>query len=280
MIPRSALVVLDGWGLADPGPATRSRWPNARLRRALGVAPAHQLTAWGRAVGLPEGQMGNSEVGHLNLGAGSVVRQDLTRIDDAIEDGSFVANEVLRTLRRRAPTGRLHLLGLVSEGGVHALDHLKALIELAAEQGVPDSCCTPSPTGATRCPTPARASWRPPRAGCATRAAGWRPSPAATSRWTATAAGSGPSWPTTRSSKGEAGGRTPTSGDAAVEAAYERGETDEFVEPTLVGEEGAHPRRRRRAVLQLPARPRAPADASARRSRLDEFDRGDAPQSS
>ena len=85
--------------------------------------------------------MGNSEVGHLNLGAGQVVRQDLTRIDDAIEDGSFLENRVLRDACARPPrsAGRLHLLGLVSAGGVHSsMDHLRALIEMASSEGVPE----------------------------------------------------------------------------------------------------------------------------------------------
>ena len=81
--------------------------------------------------------MGNSEVGHLNLGAGAVVKQDLLRIDEAIEDGSFFENEALQ---RRVPRpSALHLLGLVSDGGVHSsMDHLRALIELAGREGVPD----------------------------------------------------------------------------------------------------------------------------------------------
>ena len=97
--------------------------------------------------------MGNSEVGHLNLGAGAVVPQDLTRIDDAVEDGSFFENEVLReTCAAARESGRLHLLGLVSEGGVHAsMDHLRACIELAARERCRTWCCTPSPTAATPC---------------------------------------------------------------------------------------------------------------------------------
>ena len=88
----------------------------------------------GETVGLPEGQMGNSEVGHLNLGAGAIVPQDLARIDKAVEDGSLAENEVLQAALKDAP--RVHLIGLVSDGGVHSSDrHLKALIELAGEGG-------------------------------------------------------------------------------------------------------------------------------------------------
>ena len=86
--------------------------------------------------------MGNSEVGHLNLGAGAIVKQDLARIDDAVADGSFFENEALLAACERArnsPRGRLHLLGLVSDGGVHSgWEHIEATIELAAQEGVPD----------------------------------------------------------------------------------------------------------------------------------------------
>src|SRR5439155_10545283 len=99
--------------------------------------PHTTLTAMGESVGLPAGQMGNSEVGHLNLGAGAIVPQDLARIDAAVEDGSLAENEVLQAAIADAP--RLHLIGLVSDGGVHSSDrHLRALVELAAEGGIED----------------------------------------------------------------------------------------------------------------------------------------------
>ena len=97
--------------------ATPSSWPTRRSSTSSGRATrTRTLTAWGPAVGLPEGQMGNSEVGHLNLGAGAVVKQDLMRIDEAIEDGSFFENEALRDGAARARARPLHLLGLVSRG--------------------------------------------------------------------------------------------------------------------------------------------------------------------
>ena len=131
------LVVLDGWGLAEPGPGNAVELADTPVFDELWDRHPHTtLTAWGPAVGLPEGQMGNCEVGHLNLGAGAIVKQDLLRIDEAIEDGSFFENETLRAACR---TERLHLLGLVSAGGVHAsMGHLKALIELAGREGVED----------------------------------------------------------------------------------------------------------------------------------------------
>jgi 2,3-bisphosphoglycerate-independent phosphoglycerate mutase len=137
-VERAALIVLDGWGLAEPGPGNAVSLAETPVFDGLWREyPATSLIACGRAVGLPEGQMGNSEVGHLNLGAGSVVMQDLTRIDLAIERGELKGNQVLR----EALTGaeRVHVIGLVSDGGVHSsLAHLRALIELGASLEVPD----------------------------------------------------------------------------------------------------------------------------------------------
>ena len=136
--PSAVLVVLDGWGLAEPGPGNAVELAHTPVFDDLWARFPHtQLTACGRAVGLPDGQMGNSEVGHLNLGAGSVIRQDLTRIDDAVEAGQLDENAVLRDAFRGAP--RVHLLGLVSDGGVHSsLDHLHALIRMGADLGAAD----------------------------------------------------------------------------------------------------------------------------------------------
>jgi 2,3-bisphosphoglycerate-independent phosphoglycerate mutase len=134
----AALIVLDGWGLAPAGPGNAVSLADTPVFDGLWRAYPHtQLTACGAAVGLPEGQMGNSEVGHLNLGAGSVLLQDLTRIDRAVSRGELAANPVLGHAFSAAP--RVHLIGLVSDGGVHSsLEHLSALIELGAELGVED----------------------------------------------------------------------------------------------------------------------------------------------
>ena len=131
-VPSLALVILDGWGLADPGPGNAVSLAETPVFDRLWERYPHtQLSAQGRDVGLPDGQMGNSEVGHLNLGAGAIVKQDLARIDEAIADGSFFENEALRAACERArqsPRGRLHLLGLVSDGGVHSgWEHIEAL---------------------------------------------------------------------------------------------------------------------------------------------------------
>jgi 2,3-bisphosphoglycerate-independent phosphoglycerate mutase len=141
-VPSMALVILDGWGLAPPGPGNAislAETPN--FDRLWDRYPTTQLSAKGPDVGLPEGQMGNSEVGHLNLGAGSIVKQDLARIDTAVADGSFFENPALVDACRRAVNGngRLHLIGLVSDGGVHSgWEHLEACVELASQEGVPD----------------------------------------------------------------------------------------------------------------------------------------------
>ena len=137
-VPHAALIVLDGWGLADPGPGNAIDLADTPVFDELWSRfPTTSLTACGTAVGLPEGQMGNSEVGHLNLGAGSVIMQDLTRIDAAAEGGELAGNEVLRAAFTDAP--RVHIIGLVSDGGVHSsMTHLRALIELGVELGVSD----------------------------------------------------------------------------------------------------------------------------------------------
>ncbi|MDX6662232.1 MAG: 2,3-bisphosphoglycerate-independent phosphoglycerate mutase, partial [Solirubrobacterales bacterium] len=115
-----ALVILDGWGLAPDGPGNAVSLAETPVFDDIWKRlPRTQLSASGRDVGLPDGQMGNSEVGHLNLGAGAIVRQDLARIDAAVADGSFFENPVLLEACERArssPRGRLHLLGLVSDG--------------------------------------------------------------------------------------------------------------------------------------------------------------------
>src|SRR5580704_18647459 len=134
----ACLIVLDGWGLAEPGPGNAVSLARTPIFDGLWESYPHTtLTACGRAVGLPEGQMGNSEVGHLNLGAGAVVRQDLVRIDDAVADGSLMQSEQLRAAFGDAE--RVHLIGLVSDGGVHSsLEHLRALIAMGRALAVND----------------------------------------------------------------------------------------------------------------------------------------------
>jgi 2,3-bisphosphoglycerate-independent phosphoglycerate mutase len=137
-----ALVILDGWGLAPPGPGNAVELAKTPVFDALRRHfPYSALAASGEAVGLPPGQMGNSEVGHLTIGSGRVLFQDLVRVNRAIEDGSFLENGALVSAFQRARDHRadVHLLGLVSRGGVHShLDHLIALLEVAEREGMSD----------------------------------------------------------------------------------------------------------------------------------------------
>jgi 2,3-bisphosphoglycerate-independent phosphoglycerate mutase len=232
--PRVCLVVLDGWGLAEPGPGNAVEQADTPVFDELWASHPHTtLTTCGRAVGLPEGQMGNSEVGHLNLGAGAVVVQDLTRIDDAIADGSFFEIEVLK---RACETDRLHLMGLVSDGGVHSsMGHLKALAELTAREQVPDVVLHAFTDGRDT----------PPKSGAGHLAN--------VEQWELRVATVGGRyyamdrdrrWERTQLAfdaivHGQAEPPPAESGEAAVRAGYDRGETDEFIKPTLVGEHGA-----------------------------------------
>jgi 2,3-bisphosphoglycerate-independent phosphoglycerate mutase len=129
-----ALVILDGWGCAPPGPGNAVELADTPVfDRLWRTYPHTTLKASGEAVGLPPGQMGNSEVGHLTIGSGRVLFQDLMRVNRAIEDGSFFENEALRSAFERG--NQVHLLGLVSHGGVHShIDHLRALLRFSPEK--------------------------------------------------------------------------------------------------------------------------------------------------
>ena len=227
------LIVLDGWGLAEPGPGNAVSLARTPVFDELwNDYPHTTLTAWGRAVGLPEGQMGNSEVGHLNLGAGSVVPQDLVRIDDAIAEGSLAQNEHLRAAFANAR--RVHLLGLVSDGGVHSsLEHLRALIGLGRDLAVKDLVVHAFTDGRDTLPHAGVGYLRE-----LERVPGARVGSVIGRYW---AMDRDRRWERTQRAydmlvHGQAPHRAP-SGEQAVEDAYRRGETDEFIEPTLVGEE-------------------------------------------
>ncbi|MEX0993420.1 MAG: 2,3-bisphosphoglycerate-independent phosphoglycerate mutase [Solirubrobacterales bacterium] len=280
-----ALVVLDGWGIAEPGPGNAIAQASTPVFDRLWSAYPHtQLAASGAAVGLPEGQMGNSEVGHLNLGAGSIVKQDLARIDEAVAGGSFFENEALGTVcaHARENTGRLHLMGLVSAGGVHSsMGHLRACIELAAREHVPELILHAFTDGRDTGPTSSPQYL------------------AEVERWLADACESGTSarlslisgryWAMDRDRRWDrikkaydaivhGQGLSASKPDEAVRLAYERGETDEFIVPTLIGEPATV--RDDDAVVTFNFRPdrmrqitRALGEAG-----FDEFDRGDAPR--
>ncbi|MEK6276974.1 MAG: 2,3-bisphosphoglycerate-independent phosphoglycerate mutase [Actinomycetota bacterium] len=237
-VPSLALVILDGWGLAPPGPGNAIEQANTPTFDELWAAYPHtQLSACGRDVGLPDGQMGNSEVGHLNLGAGAVIKQDLARIDDAIADGSFFENEALKAACERArnsPRGRLHLLGLVSDGGVHSgWEHLEACIELAGTEGVPDVVFHAFTDGRDTLPRSGR--------GYLGELERWlrHTGRVATVCGRYYAMDRDRRWERTKLAydaivHGE--GLRAASADEAIAASYERGETDEFVRPTVVGD--------------------------------------------
>ena len=231
----ACLIVLDGWGLAEAGPGNAVSLADTPIFDELWETYPHTtLTACGRAVGLPEGQMGNSEVGHLNLGAGSVVRQDLVRIDDAVADGSLAENELLRAAFADAP--RVHLIGLVSDGGVHSsIEHLRALIALGRSLAVKDLVVHAFTDGRDTLPH-AGVSYLRELDGMQGVRVG-----SVVGRY----------WAMDRDKRWERVQRAydmlvhasapfhADSGEQAVADAYRRGETDEFVEPTLVGEEAA-----------------------------------------
>lgn len=138
------LMILDGWGIAPPSSTnavTRARTPH--LDYYFNRYPHSQLRCSGEAVGLPEGQMGNSEVGHLSIGSGRIIYQSLTRISRAVKDGSLEKNPVLVKAMEEARDGgkKLHLLGLLSDGGVHShIDHLLGLLAMAQKMGVEKVC--------------------------------------------------------------------------------------------------------------------------------------------
>lgn len=233
------LLVLDGWGhrqAREDNAIAHARTPN--WDRLLRDCPHTLIDTHGRAVGLPDDQMGNSEVGHMNLGAGRVVYQDLTRIDAALEDGSFARNPAFSSLFRtlRDSGGRLHVLGLVSPGGVHSHErHLHAFLDLARAHGVRELAVHAFLDGRDTPPRSARPSLAALTERCRTLG----------NARVATIAGRyygmdrDRRWDRTERAflaivEGQAEHRAP---DAltALDAAYARGESDEFVAPTLIG---------------------------------------------
>ena len=141
VVKPTLFLILDGYGLARAGPGNAASLAHTpTLDRLLALPGMGRLDASGRQVGLPAGFIGNSEVGHLNIGAGRIVYQDMTRIDMAVESGELFRNPVLLDLceRVRARGGRIHFCGLLSDGGVHShINHLFALLEMAQREGIP-----------------------------------------------------------------------------------------------------------------------------------------------
>ncbi|MBC7342316.1 MAG: 2,3-bisphosphoglycerate-independent phosphoglycerate mutase [Clostridia bacterium] len=236
------LVVLDGWGVsqrAEGNATVEANLPNFRWLNHH--YPSTTLNASGEAVGLPEGQMGNSEVGHLNIGAGRIVYQEFTRISRAIKDGSFFVNPVLLGAVAQARKGHaLHLMGLVSPGGVHShSQHLYALLELARQNGLKRVYVHAFLDGRDVPPASAQEYLADLEATCKNLGVGR----IATVMGRYYAMDRDRRWERTARAYramvlGE--GERATSAEAAVSQAYARGVTDEFVEPTVIidGEEG------------------------------------------
>jgi 2,3-bisphosphoglycerate-independent phosphoglycerate mutase len=268
------LVILDGWGLAEDGPGNAVSLASTPVFDSLWDRHPHtSLTAWGRAVGLPEGQMGNSEVGHLNLGAGAIVPQDLTRIDDAASDGSLAENSAIKAA---LDTDRLHLIGLVSDGGVHAsLEHLRALISLASD--VPDVVLHAFTDGRDTLPHSGEGfveqaeEWLREAGGRVGSVTGRYFAMDRDKRWDRIKL----AYDAMVHGRGDA--PDASSGLEAVRAAYERGETDEFVKATVVGEEARI--RDGDSVLFFNFRPDRARELSRALGEddFDQFDRGEAP---
>ncbi len=231
------LLILDGWGYReerDNNAIALASAPN--WRRLLATCPHTLVDTHGEHVGLPHGQMGNSEVGHMNIGAGRIVYQDLTRIDAAIADGSFFANPALLRAFAAAKGATLHVFGLLSPGGVHSSEeHIFALLDMAKRKGAERVAVHAFLDGRDTPPQSARASLEKLQANC----------DALGNARIATL--SGRYYAMDRDKRWERvklayeaiaeGVAEFHSGDAlaALDAAYVRGETDEFVKPTTIG---------------------------------------------
>jgi 2,3-bisphosphoglycerate-independent phosphoglycerate mutase len=234
----ACLVVMDGWGIAPAGPGNAIAQACTPVFDKLWAEYPHaELSASGPSVGLPEGQMGNSEVGHLTLGAGAAVPQTLTLIDQAVRGGELAANPVVHG--SLTASERVHLVGLVSDGGVHSsFDHLQALIELAGQLGVTDlvvHCFTDgrdtSPTGAIDFLGRLEDRCRQVGAGRVVSVVGRFYAMDRDRRWERIQAAYD------LLVHGCSQHRS-ADGPSAARAAYARGETDEFITATTVGGEG------------------------------------------
>ena len=233
------LLILDGWGYREDQASNALALANLpNWHRLLADFPHTLVETHGLHVGLPDGQMGNSEVGHMNIGAGRIVYQDLTRIDAAIADGSFASNGALlgACAAAKGNGGTLHVFGLLSPGGVHSHEEqVFALLDLAASQGVAHVAVHAFLDGRDTPPQSARASLEKLQAKCA----------ALPNAFVATI--SGRYYAMDRDKRWErvklaydaiAEADAPFHADSAVAAlaaAYARGETDEFVKPTIIG---------------------------------------------
>ncbi|MCM2265514.1 MAG: 2,3-bisphosphoglycerate-independent phosphoglycerate mutase [Desulfuromonadales bacterium] len=236
-----ALIILDGWGIrADchANAVCQARTPH--LDALATTYPTTRLNASGLNVGLPEGQMGNSEVGHLNIGAGRIIYQDLTRISKSIADGDFFTNPVLREAmaKTRAAGGRLHLLGLFSDGGVHSHNtHVYALVEMARREGIGEVCIHAFTDGRDTAPQSAGGFLAELEGeliriglGRVATVMGRYYAMDRDNRWERVE----PAWRAMVLGEGEPADTS----SAAIAAAYAAGETDEFVKPRVICQNG------------------------------------------
>jgi 2,3-bisphosphoglycerate-independent phosphoglycerate mutase len=235
-----ALIILDGWGInesCENNAVCMAKTP--RLDDLFHSCPSSWLNASGLNVGLPEGQMGNSEVGHLNIGAGRIVYQDLTRISQSIAEGDFFSNRVLLEAMQKIQKagGKLHLMGLLSDGGVHSHNtHLYALLELAKRQGVEvcvhafmDGRDTPPQSGAAYL-AQLEAEINRIQHGQVATVIGRYYAMDRDNRWDRVSR----AWQAMTLGQGHA----VNSSSEAIEAAYTAGQTDEFVEPQVIQKKG------------------------------------------
>jgi 2,3-bisphosphoglycerate-independent phosphoglycerate mutase len=240
------LTILDGWGYSPAGAAEGNAIAAARkpvYDKLLREFPNTLVHTSGPYVGLPEGQMGNSEVGHLNIGAGRVLYMDVTRIDKMIASGEFFRNPTLLAAMRHAREGgrRLHLMGLLSDGGVHSMNtHLYALLEMAQREGVPDVCIhcfmdgrdTPPESGAGFIEQLQREIRRI-GAGRIATISGRYYSMDRDKRWDRIERA--------RAAMVDGIGEKATDPVTAVKRSYEKGVTDEFIEPVVIVDERQQP---------------------------------------
>ncbi|WP_207591081.1 2,3-bisphosphoglycerate-independent phosphoglycerate mutase [Halomontanus rarus] len=233
----AALIVLDGWGLGEHDGRNAVEAAHTPVFDRLTTAGASgRLDVKGRRVGLPDGQMGNSEVGHLNIGAGRVVHQEYTRISDSVADGSFRENDAINAAFDHAKEngGRVHFLGLVSDGGVHSDHlHLHSLIGMAADRDV-EAVTHAITDGRDTSPTGGREYLA--ELEDVVETAGTGDVATVTGRYYAMDRDQ--NWERTKRAYDaiveREGEWTADSAVAAVENSYDRGGTDEFVEPTLI----------------------------------------------
>jgi 2,3-bisphosphoglycerate-independent phosphoglycerate mutase len=240
--PVAALIIFDGWGLREARESNAILKAHTPVMNRLWATQAHtEVDASGEAVGLAPGVMGNSEVGHLTIGAGRVIYQDVMRITKAVETGTFFRNEILLgAMKRAAVHGRtLHLWGLLSDGSVHShIDHLIALIEMAACEGVVKIAVHAVIDGRDKPPRSALPFID--RAEAKLKELGRGRIATVTGRYFAMDRDK--RWDRVERAWRAfvlAEGRTATSARAAVETSYAEGKGDEFVEPAIIG--AAHP---------------------------------------